>query len=70
MTCLDRNNYDRAKCSDFFQVYRDCKKAWVSECPFTPTSHSFFFGVDRSNNEIRTGRREYINILSQLYRYA
>jgi hypothetical protein len=29
MECLNRNDYDREKCLDFFQAYRDCKKAWV-----------------------------------------
>ncbi|KAK4129883.1 hypothetical protein BT67DRAFT_354977, partial [Trichocladium antarcticum] len=27
--CLHRNGGDRSLCSDYFQVYRDCKKAWV-----------------------------------------
>lgn len=27
--CLDRFDYDRDKCTDFFQAYRDCKKSWV-----------------------------------------
>jgi len=26
---MDRNEYDRGKCQVFFQVYRDCKRAWV-----------------------------------------
>lgn len=29
MKCLDRNNYDKAKCKEFFQTYTECKKAWV-----------------------------------------
>ena len=29
MNCLNKNDYDREKCLDFFQAYRDCKKAWV-----------------------------------------
>jgi len=29
MDCLNKNDYDRDKCLDFFQAYRDCKKAWV-----------------------------------------
>ncbi|KAI0923826.1 hypothetical protein AcV5_009267 [Taiwanofungus camphoratus] len=29
MNCLNRHDYDRDKCLDFFQAYRDCKKAWV-----------------------------------------
>ncbi|EPQ56484.1 hypothetical protein GLOTRDRAFT_26747, partial [Gloeophyllum trabeum ATCC 11539] len=27
--CLNRHDYVRDKCLDFFQAYRDCKKAWV-----------------------------------------
>ena len=29
--CLDKFDYDRDKCTDFFQAYRDCKKAWVRQ---------------------------------------
>jgi hypothetical protein len=29
MACLDQNNYNHAKCREFFQTYRDCKKTWV-----------------------------------------
>jgi hypothetical protein len=29
MDCLNRHDYDRDKCLDFFQAYRDCKKTWV-----------------------------------------
>ncbi|KAF9005921.1 cysteine alpha-hairpin motif superfamily, partial [Cyathus striatus] len=29
MDCLNRNNYDRDACLDFFQAYRDCKNAWI-----------------------------------------
>ncbi|PSR72799.1 hypothetical protein PHLCEN_2v11296 [Hermanssonia centrifuga] len=31
LTCMDHHSYDRDKCSDFFQVYRDCKKQWMEE---------------------------------------
>ena len=27
---MNKNDYDRDKCLDYFQAYRDCKKAWVS----------------------------------------
>ncbi|KAI0091709.1 hypothetical protein BDY19DRAFT_991388 [Irpex rosettiformis] len=29
--CLDRFDYDRDKCTDFFQAYRDCKKVWMEQ---------------------------------------
>ncbi|BGP47805.1 Mitochondrial copper homeostasis protein [Rhodotorula kratochvilovae] len=31
MKCLDRNAYDRSKCTDFFQAYRDCKSTWLNQ---------------------------------------
>ncbi|KAK7686411.1 hypothetical protein QCA50_010635 [Cerrena zonata] len=31
MDCLDKNNYDRDKCLEYFQAYRDCKKAWMEQ---------------------------------------
>jgi len=31
MTCLDRNNYNNAKCKSFFQTYRECKKTWMEQ---------------------------------------
>lgn len=30
LNCLERNNYKKSMCEDYFQVYRDCKKQWVS----------------------------------------
>ncbi|KAK4034134.1 hypothetical protein C8A01DRAFT_18998 [Parachaetomium inaequale] len=29
--CLHRNGGDRTLCSDYFQAYRDCKKAWIEK---------------------------------------
>ncbi|KAF9453525.1 hypothetical protein P691DRAFT_771298 [Macrolepiota fuliginosa MF-IS2] len=31
MDCLNRNDYDRDACLDYFQAYRDCKKAWIQQ---------------------------------------
>ncbi|KIM83021.1 hypothetical protein PILCRDRAFT_70082 [Piloderma croceum F 1598] len=31
MVCLDQNNYNHAKCKDFFQTYKDCKKTWINQ---------------------------------------
>ncbi|KAN0062745.1 Mitochondrial copper homeostasis protein [Thecaphora frezii] len=31
MKCLDDNNYDRTKCGPFFNQYRECKKAWITQ---------------------------------------
>lgn len=28
LKCLDENNYNRAKCANYFQAYKECKKAW------------------------------------------
>ncbi|GMM51026.1 Cox23 protein [Starmerella bacillaris] len=28
MSCLDRNNYDRTKCTKYFEIYRDCMREW------------------------------------------
>jgi hypothetical protein len=36
MDCLNRHDYDRDKCLDFFQAYRDCKKEWVRRANFFP----------------------------------
>ncbi|KAF9870647.1 cytochrome c oxidase-assembly factor cox23 [Colletotrichum karsti] len=29
--CLHRNGGDRSMCGDYFQAYRDCKKAWFDK---------------------------------------
>ncbi|KAF9530361.1 hypothetical protein CPB83DRAFT_176154 [Crepidotus variabilis] len=29
--CLDRNNYNRDACLEYFQAYRDCKNAWIKQ---------------------------------------
>ncbi|XP_006462005.1 hypothetical protein AGABI2DRAFT_206142 [Agaricus bisporus var. bisporus H97] len=31
MDCLNKNNYNRDSCLDYFQAYRDCKKAWLQQ---------------------------------------
>ncbi|KAH9924751.1 uncharacterized protein B0H18DRAFT_1119772 [Fomitopsis serialis] len=31
MDCLNRNEFDREQCLDFFQAYRDCKKDWLDQ---------------------------------------
>ncbi|KAL5606447.1 hypothetical protein BROUX41_002863 [Berkeleyomyces rouxiae] len=31
--CLHRNPTDKSLCSDYFQAYRDCKKAWLAKKP-------------------------------------
>ncbi|BGP15820.1 hypothetical protein JCM10213_005696 [Rhodosporidiobolus nylandii] len=31
MNCLNENAYDKAKCTTFFQAYRDCKKTWLEQ---------------------------------------
>ncbi|CAL1714683.1 unnamed protein product [Somion occarium] len=31
MSCLDRNDYNRDACLEYFQAYRDCKKAWIEQ---------------------------------------
>ncbi|KAI0367052.1 hypothetical protein BV20DRAFT_971165 [Pilatotrama ljubarskyi] len=31
MDCMNHNDYDRDKCLDYFQAYRDCKKAWQAQ---------------------------------------
>lgn len=30
LKCLDKNNYDRSKCVDYFERYKSCKK-WEVE---------------------------------------
>jgi hypothetical protein len=29
MKCLDRNNYDKSKCQEAFDAYKECKRIWV-----------------------------------------
>ncbi|RXW22407.1 hypothetical protein EST38_g3470 [Candolleomyces aberdarensis] len=31
MDCLNRNNYDRDACLEYFQAYRECKNAWIQQ---------------------------------------
>ncbi|THU99136.1 hypothetical protein K435DRAFT_659513 [Dendrothele bispora CBS 962.96] len=31
LTCMTKNDFDRDKCLDYFQAYRDCKKAWMDQ---------------------------------------
>jgi len=29
--CLDRNDYDRDACLDYFRAYRECKATWMKQ---------------------------------------
>ncbi|PWN18820.1 hypothetical protein BCV69DRAFT_314381 [Microstroma glucosiphilum] len=29
MKCMENNSYDRGKCTEAFEEYRECKKRWV-----------------------------------------
>lgn len=29
LNCLDRNNYDRSQCKEYFDAYRECKRLWL-----------------------------------------
>ncbi|KAH9945704.1 hypothetical protein B0H21DRAFT_743639 [Amylocystis lapponica] len=31
MDCLNRHDYNRDECLDFFRAYRDCKKSWIDQ---------------------------------------
>nr|GAT46759.1 predicted protein [Mycena chlorophos] len=31
LKCMDLNDYDRDKCMDYFEAYRDCKAAWLEK---------------------------------------
>ncbi|PIL24985.1 hypothetical protein GSI_12872 [Ganoderma sinense ZZ0214-1] len=31
LDCMNKHDYDRDKCLDYFQAYRDCKKAWMDQ---------------------------------------
>lgn len=30
MKCLERNNYDKDMCIEYFKAYKECKQEWVS----------------------------------------
>ena len=51
MDCLNRHDYDRDKCLDFFQAYRDCKKTWVRPAIYLP-SHPLL-SIMRANPILR-----------------
>ncbi|KAF9485470.1 hypothetical protein BDN70DRAFT_910104 [Pholiota conissans] len=31
MDCLNRNDYDRDACLEYFQAYRECKNSWIQQ---------------------------------------
>lgn len=55
---MDQNGYNRDKCMEYFQAYRDCKRTWVTirVRRVSPTAlltlHPALFFTDRSE----TGR--------------
>ena len=62
---MNRNDYDRNQCLEFFQAYRDCKKDWVrpcvirvrpslNECSVSLTSVTPIGVLDESSHDILT----------------
>ncbi|ESK94886.1 cytochrome c oxidase-assembly factor cox23 [Moniliophthora roreri MCA 2997] len=31
LACMNKYDFDRDKCLDYFQAYRDCKKSWMDQ---------------------------------------
>ncbi|ODQ63490.1 hypothetical protein NADFUDRAFT_84159 [Nadsonia fulvescens var. elongata DSM 6958] len=31
LACMERNNFERDNCIEYFKAYRECKKAWAEE---------------------------------------
>ncbi|OCB86372.1 hypothetical protein A7U60_g6490 [Sanghuangporus baumii] len=31
MDCMNRNDYDKQKCRNYFEAYRECKKTWMEQ---------------------------------------
>ncbi|KAE9392253.1 hypothetical protein BT96DRAFT_1023659 [Gymnopus androsaceus JB14] len=31
LACMNKNDYDREQCLEYFQAYRDCKSAWLEQ---------------------------------------
>lgn len=29
MNCLERNNYDKDMCKEYFRAYKECRQEWV-----------------------------------------
>lgn len=58
MECMNRNSYDRDACLDYFQAYRDCKKAWVSFLSHVPrmSVHNFCVQIQQRKEDRRAGR--------------
>lgn len=58
LSCMDRNGYNRDKCMDFFQAYRDCKKAWVrylASGTCCESSILIFFQLEQRREDRRAG---------------
>jgi cytochrome c oxidase assembly protein subunit 23 len=43
LKCLQRNDYDRSKCMEYFSAYRECKKAWMEKRREDRRSGRFFW---------------------------
>ncbi|KAK4192376.1 hypothetical protein QBC35DRAFT_485046 [Podospora australis] len=49
--CLHRNGGDRTMCSDYFQAYRDCKKAWIDKRKVDKRKEGTLWGALTSEKE-------------------
>lgn len=50
MRCLDRNNYDRSKCQEAFDAYKECKRMWVGVPCYYADKQMSKKKEDRRNN--------------------
>jgi len=53
---MNKNDFDRDKCLDYFQAYRDCKKAWVSATIRLWLNFTYFVQMDQRKADRRAGR--------------
>ncbi|KAL0575281.1 Mitochondrial copper homeostasis protein [Marasmius crinis-equi] len=60
MACMNKYDFDRDKCLDYFQAYRDCKKAWVSDSrnrqQTRPAANFLSIQIDQRKADRRAGR--------------
>lgn len=68
MECLNKNDYDRTKCKDFFEAYKDCKKSWVSVFQTSKygigviNSGSFIYQLEKRRQDGLSGKNNKIDV--------
>ena len=63
MSCLNKHDFKKEKCTEFFAAYRECKKTWVCfRATFIFRVYMTILQMDQRKDDRRNGRDASIDV--------